>query len=336
MGFEAELITSRLPTNKSAVLGVQSGTPTFSWSASQSRFVPGAIADNFTSYGGIMTPGASQTKLTEYILAGAAGSSGTVTEPLALHQKFPLPQLYVHYARGASLVESFYMSVAGPYQLLIVGDPLCRPFSNAPIQEFGDATRFLDENAILQLKIDVDGPTHQDWLESAAERAKNTEPFAPAVVSVLIDGVNPQTRPVQPNLNLNLKGLAGGFHEIVLRFASNDPIIQKHEARIPLWIGDRQAISLSLPEAKRQADDPPRYSVSASQDEISVSVSAPNAKRITLWHDREQLALAGGAQAEFSLALSLLGTGPVRLQARAELENGQTIQSLPCWLDVEP
>ena len=40
--------------------------------------------------------------------------------------------IHVHYARGCSLAEAFYQSVCGPYQLLIVGDPLCRPWANIP------------------------------------------------------------------------------------------------------------------------------------------------------------------------------------------------------------
>ncbi|MFV2067085.1 MAG: hypothetical protein ACC645_08910, partial [Pirellulales bacterium] len=33
---------------------------------------------------------------------------------------------------GCSLAEAFYQSVSGPYQLLIVGDPLCRPWAVIP------------------------------------------------------------------------------------------------------------------------------------------------------------------------------------------------------------
>ena len=58
--------------------------------------------------------------------------SGTVTEPYAVQAKFPTPFLHVYYAQGATLAEAFYQSVAGPYQLLIIGDPLCRPWARPP------------------------------------------------------------------------------------------------------------------------------------------------------------------------------------------------------------
>ena len=132
MGFAAEIIGTTLPRRKPSVLGAQLGSANFDWSKSGSTLVPGSIADNLTSFGGVMTMPSSQVKLTELIKAGAAGSSGTVTEPFSLAFKFPTPYLYVHYAQGATLAEAFYQSVFGPYQLLIVGDPLCQPFSNAP------------------------------------------------------------------------------------------------------------------------------------------------------------------------------------------------------------
>ena len=41
----------------------------------------------------------------------------------------------LHYARGCSLAESFYQSISGPYQLLIVGDPLCQPWAVLPTDQ---------------------------------------------------------------------------------------------------------------------------------------------------------------------------------------------------------
>ena len=79
-----------------------------------------------------MSEGAGQTPLSEFLRYGAAGSSGTVTEPFAIAEKFPSPMIQVHYARGCTLAEAFYQSVHGPYQLLIVGDPLCRPWADIP------------------------------------------------------------------------------------------------------------------------------------------------------------------------------------------------------------
>ncbi|TVS12268.1 MAG: hypothetical protein EA417_17435 [Gammaproteobacteria bacterium] len=118
----------QVPVGREDVVGVVAGTRTFNWEGSGSRMLPGAIAESFTSYGGHFSHG-SQTKLAEFLRHGAAGSSGAVREPYSFVEKFPLPQLHVFYADGVSLAEAFYLSVASPYQLIVVGDPLTRPFA---------------------------------------------------------------------------------------------------------------------------------------------------------------------------------------------------------------
>lgn len=118
----------REPRGKEDVIGLVAGTRTFDWASSGSAFLPGAIAESFTSYGAHFSH-APQTKLSAFLRHGAAGSSGAVREPYAVVQKFPLPQLHVHYADGVSLAEAFFLSVLSPYQLLVVGDPLAQPFA---------------------------------------------------------------------------------------------------------------------------------------------------------------------------------------------------------------
>src|SRR5262249_54432683 len=104
----------------------------FNWGTSGSSIRPGAICEHFTSFGGDFDPQASQTPMSAFITNGAAGTSGTVNEPFAFQNKFPHAMIQVHYARGSSLAEAFYQSVYAPYQLLVVGDPLCRPWANIP------------------------------------------------------------------------------------------------------------------------------------------------------------------------------------------------------------
>ncbi len=118
-----------LPEGKQDVLGAMIGVAGFNWNKSQSTILPGAICEHLTSFGGAMQESAGQTPLSEFIRAGAAGTSGAVTEPYAIQAKFPYAFIHVHYARGCSLAEAFYQAVFGPYQLLIVGDPLCQPWA---------------------------------------------------------------------------------------------------------------------------------------------------------------------------------------------------------------
>ncbi len=94
--------------------------------------VPGALADSLTSYAGLLYTLNDQTTLLVFMNSGASGSYGTVTEPCNWPQKFPSPQDYFYQARGFSLAESYYQSLANPYQGLMVGEPLAAPFARPP------------------------------------------------------------------------------------------------------------------------------------------------------------------------------------------------------------
>jgi len=118
-----------LPKGRQDIIGLMTGTRRFDWESSNSRLLPGAIADAFTSYGGDFNR-RQQTKLTEFLRQGAAGSSGAVTEPYSFAEKFPSPLMHYYYAQGYSLAEAWYQAVASPYQTILVGDPLARPFAD--------------------------------------------------------------------------------------------------------------------------------------------------------------------------------------------------------------
>ena len=113
-------------SGQTSLLGYETGLSNFG--VSPGTFVPGAMADSLTSYGGIIFGPNGQTTLLAFINAGASGSYGTVTEPTADARKFPDPQVYFYQARGFSLAECYYQSICMPYQGLIVGEPLAAPF----------------------------------------------------------------------------------------------------------------------------------------------------------------------------------------------------------------
>jgi uncharacterized protein (TIGR03790 family) len=93
------------------------------------HFLPGAIADHVTSWGGIFDQQRQMTAL-EWIDAGATGSYGTVVEPCSIPDKFPNVDILVRqYASGAPLIDAYWNSVAMPGQGVFVGDPLAQPFA---------------------------------------------------------------------------------------------------------------------------------------------------------------------------------------------------------------
>jgi len=203
LGVKAEIASGTLPKGRHDVAGLMTGTPSFDWAASGSTILPGAICENLTSFGAIFTPSAGQTPLSEFLRAGAAGSSGTVIEPYSIQAKFPHPGIQVHYCRGASLIEAFYQSVNSPYQLLVVGDPLCQPWALIP-----RVTATLADG----------GP-----LESGAELAGTVEIVPAAVVpdggsadrfELFLDGVRVDSCGSGGRLSLDTTSLADGYHEL--------------------------------------------------------------------------------------------------------------------------
>jgi len=94
------------------------------------RYLPGAVADHLTSFGGRLPDGAGQMPATDWLRAGATGSFGTVEEPCAFPQKFPEASVLIkRYTAGDTLIEAYWKSVQMPGQGLFIGEPLARPWA---------------------------------------------------------------------------------------------------------------------------------------------------------------------------------------------------------------
>lgn len=110
------------------------------------EWLPGALADHLTSFGGQLerSPADGQMNVLDWLESGATASYGTVSEPCNHLQKFPHPQLLLRsYAQGVSALEAYWRSVLWPGQGVFVGEPLAAPFAaiapQAPVAS--DASR---------------------------------------------------------------------------------------------------------------------------------------------------------------------------------------------------
>lgn len=117
-------------TGADNVIGWQTGIATLN--PALNTYLPGALADHLTSFGGQLTMLRGQTPAIEFIKAGCSATYGTVAEPYNYPAKFPLPQLFVFYGMGFTAVESYWQSVLWPQQGVFIGDPLTRPFDASP------------------------------------------------------------------------------------------------------------------------------------------------------------------------------------------------------------
>lgn len=92
------------------------------------QFLPGALADHLTSFGGDLL-GDGQMSSLRWLEAGATASYGSVSEPCSYWQKFPHPTVLLkHYLGGATAIEAYWRSVAWPTQGLFIGEPLAAPY----------------------------------------------------------------------------------------------------------------------------------------------------------------------------------------------------------------
>jgi uncharacterized protein (TIGR03790 family) len=127
-------------------------------------YLPGAIADHLTSFGG-RVPTSGQMSIMEWIDAGATGSYGTVVEPCNYQQKFPsVPVVVDAYFHGATLVEAYWKSVRWPGEGLFVGEPLARPYGLQEVSIDADSIT-IETNAVrpgeswaVQSAESMDGP----------------------------------------------------------------------------------------------------------------------------------------------------------------------------------
>ena len=196
--------------SQTGLLGYQTGLPNYNLAAG--TFVPGALADDFTSFGGIIFGSNSQTTLLAMLGAGAAGSYGTVDEPGSDPAKFPNPQAYFYQARGFNLAESYYQSLNIPFMGLVVGEPLTAPFRKTAIGRWLVGTNFnpvLSGSAPLTVRLSsTDQATPLQQMDLFVDgklftTLTNLNPTPGNLLTVSLNGY-PVTYTVPANASLNL------------------------------------------------------------------------------------------------------------------------------------
>lgn len=129
IGLDSRLGKGDLPQDTARVVLVQTGVAQFQ-GAGAIDWVPGALADHLTSFGGQLDRSSGQSTVLDWLDAGVTASYGTVSEPCNHLQKFPHPQiLLLHYLQGSTALEAYWKSVAWPQQGVFVGEPLAAPFA---------------------------------------------------------------------------------------------------------------------------------------------------------------------------------------------------------------
>lgn len=287
LGVAAEILDGNTPDGKDDVQGAMMGTAGFNWPATKSTIRPGAICEHLTSFGGVLSEDAGQTPLTEFLRYGAAGSSGTVTEPFAIQQKFPLAFLQVHYTQGCTLAESFYQSVFGPYQLLIVGDPLCRPWAKIPQVVVEGLPTGEPASGVLELRAKLEGT------QLPIDRFE-----------LFIDGQRRQAVRPGDSFPLDTKALAEGHHDLRVVAITADNIQTQGRAVLPLTVR-RQSPALKVE---------PAVTTVRWDQKLRLKLSLPEALQLVVLHNRREVASLIGSSGEVEIDPRMLGQGDVLLE----------------------
>ena len=291
LNVQAAILPEAMPKNRPDVQGLVSGVAEFDWNATNSTILPGAICENLTSYGGVFTATATQTPLSVFLRHGAAGSSGTVTEPFAIQNKFPHAMIQVHYARGCSLAESFYQALYAPYQLIIVGDPLCQPWANIPEITVGGAKSgdTLTGKVMLRATAKL---SHMDSVDR---------------FEFFVDGQRLAVFSADEPMELNTREFTDGDHELRVVGIENSPIESQGRAIIP--------VRFSNYGKTIQFEVSPVGEVQLGQ-KIKLHAQALGSRRgIAFYHNKELIAQFEGDRGETSVDSTVLGAGPISLFA---------------------
>ena len=316
LGVKSEIVSGTMPINKRDVAGLMSGTAEFDWPECGSTILPGAICENLTSYGGIFTPSAGQTPLSEFMRAGAAGSSGTVIEPYAIQAKFPHAAIQVHYARGATLAEAFYQSVRSPYQLLVVGDPLCQPWAAIPVLEVVLArdSRQIKPGETISGSVDLE------------PRARVPGGGTVDRFEFFVDGVRIGQCGLDGRFPLDTSQMADGHHELRVVAIESSPIETQGRWILPVSFANHsRALSLKV--------EPRRVKPSGT---VRVSVDGPGLDGVTVFSMGRVLGRISGAQAAIEVPADVLGRGSVTIRATGRFGIGaiNSVNASPVTIEV--
>lgn len=288
-----------LPRGKENLMGAMLGSANYDWKAQRNMVLPGGILENLTSTSGVLHQPDGQTPMTDLIRAGAAATSGTVAEPFALQFKFPTPLLYVYYASGCTVAEAFHLAVESPYQLLVIGDPLCRPYGDQHTEAFSLTQQENDKATYV---------TPQFWRGAAARpRIRHFEIF--------IDGKLTNIAPATITaFELKHSELTPGCHDLRIVAVSKHPLAISTFQRLTICRGAADAIPTAAAEVKSLAPD-------TGNGLLAITVTAPRASKVAIRHLGRRLAEGFGDRATLEVPITQTGWGPVKLTPEALVDD---------------
>jgi len=306
LGYDVEIGSAAAPSNKT-ILGATLGSASVDWSKGKSKFVPGALCDNFTSYGAWWEK--SQTKVTHFLNEGAAAATGMVYEPYTIPYKIPTTYAHVHYVKGCTVAEAIYQTVLNPFQMLVVGDPLCRPFADLPAFTLTGVTDRSLVGSDLQIETSEDaGKAEIDHYD------------------VYMDGLLHSTvKPDQP-IKIAIADLTPAYHELRI-VAVSDSISGASVGRAFDIFVRSEAHKAPLLRLKLEKSE------IKSSGKLSVSCQVPEDTTVELRQNFRVIGKFKSPDEPISIDAKLIGKGKSRIYATAKID-GQLLSGVPQEVNV--
>ncbi len=305
----------QMPRNEDDVLSILTGAAVLDIPGANMTLLPGSYADHLTSYGA-MFDNVNQTKISEWIRAGATASHGTVEEPCNYPGKFTHARSMAYYHQGASMGESIFRALNfTPFQGLIYGDPMCRAF---------------DYPVTVTVQNPPTGPVSGVVEITPSGQTSKPSNFV-LDYEIVVDNRRVDAGFVMP-LEIDTTQLEDGWHDL-RAFGYDTSTVRS------LGVWQSELIINNLGRAAQIE------SVSATTGDLSTTFvfdvrslaggfgGAPVEVRL-VQHDRV-LASAAGCEATLEVAGLQLGAGSSSVHAEALFADGMRVRSAPIEVSVE-
>lgn len=310
LGAGAQHLMANLPTGASDVLGIMTGLANPAIASAGMTIQPGAFCDHLTSWAATFDI-SSQVKVSEWIRNGAAGSWGEVEEPCNYPQKFPNPRIHVLYYKGLPLGDAVFRSIAAmPFQGMLYGDPLTRPFTHIPTVSVPDAPVSTVTGTVV-----------------LTPSASTTHPTAAiAQLDLLIDGVIVDTIAPGAQFSIDTTSLTDGWHD--LRVLATDDTLQTATGR---WLGSMTTAnhghSISATPTTTSGDLSTAFP-------INVTATGAGITEVRLVHNGRVVDADPSSSSTLSAMGLTLGAGDAEVVAEALLSDGGVVRSTPMTLNI--
>jgi len=309
-GGQAEELAAVLPEGRHDCLGIMTGWAGPDINGTDMTILPGAFCDHLTSFAAAFGT-ASQTKVSAWIAKGASGSWGAVQEPCNYAGKFPHAGVHVYYYQGLSLGEAVFRSVAFvPFQMLLYGDPLTRPFADIPVVSVPDAPT-IPVSGVIELTPSATG---------------GRPGFAVGLFELLIDGAVHSAVPIGGRFVVDTAELADGWHDVRVIGYEASPIATQGR-----WVG---SIEVNNRGYTTQLTVSPGAVNPSGTFDVDVSATGGAVREIRLRHNHRVIAATQQATDSFTVPNRVLGAGSVSLSTVAEFDGGTLAYSKPADMGI--